>query len=176
MSEEPPGDAPTEPTPVVPPADATQLLPVVPAEPVEARAGPPWGGWGFDAAPGAARKPHPAPVGHPRERVANGRLVVVDDRIPVRRLVAREPERVEGERVLVGCRALLLDQAAEHAELDGISVHYTAMPARYFDSRYARYGFASIADPVARRSVSCGEYLRACLWTCSRSHSRSAPN
>src|SRR5207237_8162563 len=43
LSEEPPEDAPTEPTPVVPPADATQLLPVVPAVPAETR-----DGWSFE--------------------------------------------------------------------------------------------------------------------------------
>ena len=45
-------------------------------------------------------------------------LVVRDDRVAVRRLVAGEPECVQRERVLVGRRPLLLEQAAEHAELD----------------------------------------------------------
>ena len=50
-------------------------------------------------------------------------LVVADDRVAVRRLVAGEPERVERERVLVGRRALLLQQAAEDAELDRVGIH-----------------------------------------------------
>ena len=51
------------------------------------------------------------------------RLVVVDDGLAVRRLVAGEPERVQRERVLVGRRALLLDEAAEDPDLDGVGVH-----------------------------------------------------
>ena len=43
-----------------------------------------------------------------------------DDGIAVRRLVAGEPQRVQRERIYVGSRPLLLDQAAENPELDGV--------------------------------------------------------
>src|SRR5213079_2394571 len=59
------------------------------------------------------------------EPVANRRLVVFDDRVAVRRLVACEPERVQRERILIRCRPLLLDQTAEDANLDGVGVHAT---------------------------------------------------
>ena len=59
----------------------------------------------------------------PVERGADRGLVVVDHRIAVGRLVARQPQRVQRERVLVGRRALLLDQAGHHADLDGVRFH-----------------------------------------------------
>ena len=71
----------------------------------------------------AARKPRPAAAVGALQRVLDDALVVVDDRGAVRRLVAREPQRVERERIGVRRRALLLDQAAEHADLDGIGFH-----------------------------------------------------
>ena len=55
-------------------------------------------------------------------RLAHGRLVVVDDRIAVRRLVARQPQRVERQRIGVRSRLLLLEQAAEHPDLRRIEV------------------------------------------------------
>ena len=50
-------------------------------------------------------------------------LFVRDHRIAVRRLIAGEAQRVQRERVLVRRRALLLEEAAQHAELDGVGVH-----------------------------------------------------
>ena len=74
-------------------------------------------------APGPARDACPAASGEALQGVVDLPLVVVDDRVAVRALVAGEPERVERERVLVGRRALLLEQAAEHAELDRVGIH-----------------------------------------------------
>ena len=76
-----------------------------------------------DPAAGAAREPHPAAAREAVERPADLGVVVVDDRIAIRGLVAGEPERVQRERVLVGRRPLLLDQAAEDADLNGVGVH-----------------------------------------------------
>jgi hypothetical protein len=59
---------------------------------------------------------------HPVERRFDRALVVLDDGVAVRRLVAREPQRVQRERILVRRRPLLLDQAAEDADLDGVDV------------------------------------------------------
>jgi hypothetical protein len=70
-----------------------------------------------------AREPHPAAPGEAVERRPDLRHVVVDDGIAVRRLVAGVPECVQGERVLIGRRALLLDQAAEHPDLNCVRVH-----------------------------------------------------
>jgi len=50
-------------------------------------------------------------------------LFVRDHRIAVRRLVAGEAQRVQRERVLVRRRALLLEEAPEDTELDGVGVH-----------------------------------------------------
>jgi hypothetical protein len=75
------------------------------------------------AAAVAARQADPAPVGQPAQRLADRRLVVVDDRVAVRGLVARQAQAVERERIGVGRRALLLQKAAEHPDLDGIGVH-----------------------------------------------------
>jgi hypothetical protein len=47
------------------------------------------------AAAVAAGEPRPAAAAEPVQRVADRRLVVVDDRVAVRRLVAGEPQRVE---------------------------------------------------------------------------------
>ena len=57
------------------------------------------------------------------QRLADRLLVVVDDGVAVGRLVAGEPQRVQGQWVGVGRRPLLLDQAAEHPDLDGVRVH-----------------------------------------------------
>ena len=57
---------------------------------------------------------------------ALGLTPVVDDRLSVRRLVAGEPQRVQRQRVLIRGGALLLDQAAEHAQLErfeAVGVH-----------------------------------------------------
>src|SRR5262249_12799914 len=74
-------------------------------------------------AAGPARKTRPAAAAELVERAPDRRLVVVDDGVPVGRLVAREPERVQRERVLVGRRPLLFDQTAQDAQLDGIGIH-----------------------------------------------------
>ena len=58
-----------------------------------------------------------------RDRAADRLLVVVDDRVAVGGLVARQAQRVERQRVPVGRRALLLQQAADDAKLDGIRIH-----------------------------------------------------
>src|SRR5262245_12021648 len=75
------------------------------------------------ATPRAARNARPAPAGEALERLVDLPLVVADDRIAVRRLIAREPEPVQGQRVLVGGRSLLSQQATEHAQLDRVGVH-----------------------------------------------------
>ena len=53
---------------------------------------------------------------------------------------------------------------------------YAVTGAPYLRFRYARYGFASIVVPIARRSVSCGANFRLSAWTLSPSHSRSGAN
>jgi hypothetical protein len=55
---------------------------------------------------------------------ANRLFVVLDDGIAVRGLVARQPQGVDRERVDVGRRPLLLDQAAEDSQLDGVGVEH----------------------------------------------------
>jgi len=67
----------------------------------------------------SAREPcEPVPA-QPLRGVAHGRFVVVGHRMAVGRLIARQPQRVQRERVLVGRRQPLLDQAPEHALLGG---------------------------------------------------------
>jgi hypothetical protein len=75
------------------------------------------------AAAWTAREPDEALPGDPGDRLTDGLLVVVHHGIPVRGLVAREPERVERERIDVRRRPLLLDEAAEDPGLDGVEVH-----------------------------------------------------
>src|SRR5258708_39302327 len=70
-----------------------------------------------------AREARPALAIEPVERPANLALRVVDDGFAVRRLVTGEPERVQRERIDVGRRPLLLDQAAEDTNLDGVCIH-----------------------------------------------------
>ena len=74
------------------------------------------------AAPPAGQAGIPAAL-QAVQRVAQHRVVVVDDRIAVGRLVARQAQRVERQRVDVGGRALLFQQAAQHAGLRGGEVH-----------------------------------------------------
>ncbi len=57
------------------------------------------------------------------QRVAQDRVVVVDHRLAVGRLIACQTQRVQGEGVMIGCGALLLEQATEHADLSGGQVH-----------------------------------------------------
>ena len=75
------------------------------------------------AASGAARDPRPTAVRKAVERLPDLTFVVFDDGVAIGRLIAGEPERVERERVLIRGRPLLLDQAAEDANLDGADVH-----------------------------------------------------
>ena len=75
------------------------------------------------AASRPARQPQPALAVQPLERLADRRVVVLDDGVAVRGLVAREPQRVERERIGVRRRPLLLDQAAEDAKLGGVCLH-----------------------------------------------------
>ncbi len=75
------------------------------------------------AASRSAREPGPAQAAQLLRRDVHRALVVGDDRVAIGRLVAGEAERVEGERILVGRGALLLEQAAEHPDLDGVSAH-----------------------------------------------------
>ncbi len=53
----------------------------------------------------------------------DGAVVVVHDRVAVRGLVAGQAQRVERERIDVGRGALLLDQTADHTDLDGVRFH-----------------------------------------------------
>ena len=70
-----------------------------------------------------ARQRRPLAPPQPVQRRADRRLVVVHHRVAVGRLVARQPQRVERERVLVRRRALLLDQARDHPDLDCVRFH-----------------------------------------------------
>jgi hypothetical protein len=75
------------------------------------------------AAAGSAREPDEALAREPSDCLADRLLVVLDDGIAVRGLIACEAERVERQRVDVGRRPLLLDQAAENPGLDRVEVH-----------------------------------------------------
>jgi hypothetical protein len=92
-------------------------------------------------AAGATRQPHPAAPGKRLERDADRRLVVLDDRFAARRLVARQPQRVQRQRVLVGGRPLLLDQASEHADLGCGRVHAESLKP------YPRPGWGAFPPP-----------------------------
>ena len=70
-----------------------------------------------------AREAHELALAEPLDRGTDRRLVVGDDWIAVRRLVAGRPQRVQRERVGIRRRPLLLDHAAEDADLGGIQVH-----------------------------------------------------
>jgi len=79
------------------------------------------------AARRTARKPRPAPANETVERPPDRWVVVVRDGVALGGLVAREPQRVQRERVGVRRRPLLLDQAAENAKLDGVGVHHVTL-------------------------------------------------
>ncbi len=70
------------------------------------------------AAARAAGQPREAAAFEAVQRVADRRLVVVDHGLAVRRLVARQAQRVQRQRVGIGRGALLFHQAAEHADLN----------------------------------------------------------
>jgi len=70
-----------------------------------------------------ARQRRPLAPAQAVERRADRRLVVVHHRIAVGRLIARQPQRVERERVPVRRRALLLHQAGDDPDLDGVRFH-----------------------------------------------------
>jgi len=76
---------------------------------------------GATALTGGESRPLLAP--QPLESVADRLLVVVDNRIAIRGLVARETQRIECQWVGVRRRPLLLDQATEHPDLDGVCIH-----------------------------------------------------
>jgi hypothetical protein len=75
------------------------------------------------SAPSSESESRPALAVKPLERLPDRRLVVGDHRVAVRGLVAGEAERVQRQRVDIGRRSLLLDQAAENPDLDGVCVH-----------------------------------------------------
>ena len=104
------------------------------------------------AAARRARVPRPAPAAQALERVAQHRLVVVHDRVAVRRLVAREAQRVERQRVLVGRRALLLEQGAEDALFGCRQVH-GRQPTHPADVRCAYAGSGMAQDPTTDRTT-----------------------
>src|SRR5829696_6120979 len=75
-------------------------------------------------APRPARQARPAPPREALERRPDRRLVEVEDRVAVGRLVAGEPQGVEGQWIRVRRRALLLDEATEDSDLDRVrSMH-----------------------------------------------------
>ena len=76
------------------------------------------------AAAGTAREPRPAATNEPGDGVADRVLVVVDDRLAASRLVGRQAQRVQRQRIGVGCRALLLDQRTENAQLGGVGLDH----------------------------------------------------
>ena len=90
----------------------------------------------------AAREARPAAAHEPGDRLADRLLVVVDDRLAAGRLVGREAQRVQRQRVGVGRRALLLDQRAEHAQLGGVGLdHCRASPrSAAYDTTRPRAG------------------------------------
>ena len=106
-------------------------------------------------------------------RAADRVLVVVHHRVAVGGLVAGQPQRVERERIDVGRGPLLLDQAADHADLDGIRFHlrlrgFTQVAASTrLHPAHARASRRSWSRPSwgAFRSASAGS--RSCS-TCRR--------
>jgi hypothetical protein len=95
------------------------------------------------AAARAAGEARPAAPGELVDGGADLRLVVAHDGLAVRGLVAREPQRVQRERIDVGCRPLLLDQAAEDSELNRVGVHGGEV-----------YEPAPASSPVARATTA----------------------
>src|SRR3954447_10681127 len=71
----------------------------------------------------ATRETRPAAPAELVEGRTDRAFVVIDNGVAVRRLVRRETQPIQRERVLVGRRSLLLDQAAEDAQLHGVEVH-----------------------------------------------------
>lgn len=57
------------------------------------------------------------------------RLGVINDWIPIRLLITRRPESIDGHRVVVGRAELLLDEAAQHPDLARLEVQFPC-PAR----------------------------------------------
>ncbi len=64
-----------------------------------------------------ARQPREPVQAQPLSRVPDRRLVVGRHRVTVRRLIARQPQPVERQRILVRSRPALLDQAPQHTLL-----------------------------------------------------------
>ncbi len=57
------------------------------------------------------------------ERLLHAPFVIRNDRVAIRRLVARQDQCVEGQRILLGSRELLLRQTADHPGFDWIQFH-----------------------------------------------------
>ena len=75
------------------------------------------------AAAGAAGETGPPSLRQAPQRLHHRRLVVGGNGVAIGRLVAGQPQRVEGERVGVRRRPLLLDQTADHPDLDRVRLH-----------------------------------------------------
>ena len=73
----------------------------------------------IDALAGRLHSPRQLLLAQPVERALDRRLAVLDDRLPVRGLVARVHDRVHRERVVVGRGDRLLHQAPEDASFLG---------------------------------------------------------
>ena len=81
------------------------------------------------------------------QRVADDLLVVRHHRVAVGALVAGQPQRVEAQRIGVRRRALLFDQAAEHAALQSASRSIVTCFALYRYRKllmYRHFGIASL--------------------------------
>ncbi len=97
----------------------------------------------------AAREPRPAAAGELLERFVDLPFLELENRLAIRRLIAGEAERVERQGVLIRGRALLLEQAAEHPELDGIGVvHALSVRRRPVPRRSRGRDVASVALTV----------------------------
>jgi hypothetical protein len=75
------------------------------------------------AAAGFARDPHPFAQGQAAHGGADLGLLVVDHGVAITGLIAGLAQRAEGKRIDVGRRSLLLEQAADYPDLDGIWLH-----------------------------------------------------
>jgi predicted protein tyrosine phosphatase len=118
------------------------------------------------AAAGAARNARPAPAREPLECLVDLALVVRDDRIAVRRLVAGEPQGVERQRVLIGRRALLLEQASKHTELDVVRIHAGSVRGRLAVASWLLVGRS--VRPSNVHGVSHVVSIRSSYWVAER--------
>ena len=95
---------------------------------------------------GPARERGPLALHEPVDTAADRVLVVIHDRVAVGGLVAGEPQRVQRERIDVGRGPLLLDQAAEHADLDSIRFH---LRRRGYTTRGGKSAVTAMLGPWA---------------------------